>query len=203
MHLDNHTEWRNGYELRTGMNLTKERVVQRFQIYPGDPQKPGDPGVFVEPGTYSNQEVQLEFNTNRAARLSLESTMFAGGFFGGSRVSISPAVKLRKGDTFAAEVHWSRNDVHLPGGGFRTNLIRTRLSYSFTPRLFVQSLVQYNDRDNIWSMNFRFAWLQAANTGIFVVYDDSRDIFDARHVDRGLPDRSLTIKISHLFDLLN
>jgi hypothetical protein len=178
-------------------------VVRRFQIYPGDPQKPGDSGVFVEPGIYENEEAQIAFNTDRAKWLSFDCMTFAGGFFGGSRVSTAPAIKLRKGDTFSAEIQWSRNDISLPDGGFRTNLIRTRLSYSFTPRLFVQSLVQYNDRDNVWSMNFRFTWLQTANTGLFVVYNDSRNIFDPLQSIPGIPARSLTVKFSHLFDILN
>ena len=53
-----------------------------------------------------------------------------------------------------------------------------RFSYSFTTRTFVQGLVQYNDRADLWSMNFRFGWLQDANTGLFVVYTDTRGLYD-------------------------
>ena len=63
--------------------------------------------------------------------------------------------------------------MHLPEGDFITNLVRLRVSYSFTTRVFVQALVQYNDRADLWSMNFRFGWLQAANTGLFIVYNDT------------------------------
>ena len=59
-----------------------------------------------------------------------------------------------------------------------TNLARLRVSYSFTTRVFVQGLVQYNDRADLWSMNFRFGWLQAANTGLFIVYNDTRYLYD-------------------------
>jgi hypothetical protein len=65
----------------------------------------------------------------------------------------------------------------------------------------VQSLVQYNDRADLWSMNVRFGWLQAANTGLFVVFNDTRGLYDLD--PRPLrTDRSLTVKYSRMFDLL-
>jgi hypothetical protein len=98
-------------------------------------------------------------------------------------------------------VSYQRNDVDLPWGDFVTNLVRTRLSYSFNPRTFVQGLVQYNDRADLWSMNVRFGWLQAANTGLFIVYTDTRGLYDLiPRPER--TDRSLTVKFSRMFDVL-
>ena len=91
--------------------------------------------------------------------------------------------------------------MDLPWGEFSTNLLRTRLSYSFTTRAFVQTLVQYNDRADLWSVNLRFGWLQAANTGLFIVYTDTRGLYDL--FDRPeRTDRSFVIKFSRLFDVL-
>ena len=81
--------------------------------------------------------------------------------------------------------------MDLPWGQFVTNLGRTRVSYSFSPRVFVQGLVQYNDRADLWSSNIRFGWLQQANTGLFVVYTDSHLIDD-----RGLGTRERPIAAS-------
>jgi hypothetical protein len=81
-----------------------------------------------------------------------------------------------------------------------TNLVRARVSYSFTPRIFTQALVQYNDRADLWSMNLRFGWLQAANTGLFIVYTDTHGLYDL--FDRPeRTDRSLTVKYSYLFNV--
>ncbi|MFQ5771021.1 MAG: hydrolase, partial [bacterium] len=92
------------------------------------------------------------------------------------------------------------NDIELPTGNFITNLIRARISYSFTPRLFIQGLVQYNDRDDLWSTNLRFGWLQSANTGLFIVYNDNREILNSTVHTQS---RSLIVKYNRLFDLLN
>jgi hypothetical protein len=196
LHIDNHLEWKNGYEVHTGVNVTREGVIEPFEIYPG---------IVVPIGTYDHQEAALVLYTNRASRVSLQMRAFVGGFFGGDRVALQPSVRLRAGDTFNTEVAADYNDVDLPGGSFSTLLVRTRVSYSFTPRAFLQGLVQYNDLDNIWSANLRFGWLRQANTGLFVVYTDRHPLDDFLYEpgDRRGTDRSLAIKFSRMFDLLN
>ena len=42
----------------------------------------------------------------------------------------------------------------------------------FTPRIFLQSLMQYNNQARVWTANARFAWLSTAGTGLFIVYND-------------------------------
>lgn len=190
LHVDNHWEWKNGYEVHTGINFRHEGVKEPFEIFPG---------VVVPAATYKDEELQLVFQTNEAAAVSFETRIVAGGFFGGDRLALSPELEFRVGETFNGELEWSHNDIELEGGDFTTNLGRLRLNYSFTPRIFVQALVQYNDRADAWATNLRFAWLQRANTGLFVVYDEVRDI---GNTGIGIPARSLIVKYSRLFDLL-
>jgi hypothetical protein len=191
IHLDNHWQFRDSTEIHTGMNLTREGVRAPFEIYPG---------IFVPPGTYDHAEAQLVAMSNQGAPFSVQMRATIGGFFGGDRVSLNPTIKMRAGDALTAEIAFQRNDIDLPWGQFVTNLVRTRVSYSFSPRIFTQALVQYNDRADLWSMNFRFGWLQAANTGLFVVYTDTRGLYDLfERPER--TDRSLIVKYSYMFDL--
>jgi len=191
LHIDNHSEWKSGWELHTGVNITHEGVVRGFEIYPG---------VSVSPGSYDNAEVQLVGISNQGAPLSLEARLTTGGFFGGSRVTVAGLLRGRLGESFNAYADYSRNDVSLPEGHFVTNLLKLRLSYSFTTRLYVQALLQYNDVVDNWSTNLRLGWLQTANTGLFVVYNENRDPTSG---GVGLRDRSFTVKYSHMFDLLD
>jgi hypothetical protein len=191
-HIDNHWVFRNSYEVHTGANITHEGVRTPFEIYPG---------VFVPPGSYDEAEAQLVLMTNQGAPVSLNVQSFIGGFFGGNRVTISPTLRMRAGDTLTTEIAYQRNDVNLPWGDFTTNLLRTRVSYTFSTHAYVQGLVQYNDRADLWSMNFRFGWLQAANTGLFIVYTDTHGLYDL-YPDPVRTDRSLVIKYSRMFDLL-
>ena len=191
MHLDNHWQFRDSTEIHTGMNFTREGVRTPFEIYPG---------IVVPPGTYDHKEAQLVAMSNQGAPVSVSMRVTAGGFFGGERLAVNPTLRFRLGDALTAQVDYQRNDIDLPVGEFVTNLVRTRVSYSFSPRVFTQALIQYNDRADLWSMNFRFGWLQAANTGLFVVYTDTRGLYDL--FDRPeRTDRSLTIKYSYLFNV--
>ena len=118
-----------------------------------------------------------------------------GGFFGGKRYNNTVTLGVCLGDKFNSEFILNRNDVNLPYGDFKTNIVRTRLSYSFTPRIYVQSLVQYNSVINAWSTNLRLGWLQQANTGLFLVLNAT--------TNKGEPNsRSFIVKYSRMFDVL-
>ncbi len=191
LHVDNHWEWRNGYEIHTGINFTREGVKEPFEIAEG---------VVVPAGTYDHEEAQIVFFTNRGAPVSFELRTTQGGFFGGDRLAYSPTLAIRFGETLTSEIGWRHNDIDLPGGSFRTNLSRLRLTYSATARLFLQALVQYNDVNDDVSLNLRVSWIQRANTGLFIVYNE-RNEFGRTAEERS--ERSLVIKFSRLFDLLN
>ncbi len=194
LHVDNHWAWRKGHEVHTGVNFTREGLLESFDIYPD---------VVVPPGTYDHTEAQLVAFTNRAAPVSVEGRMNAGGFFGGSRVATTASATVRVGDAFNTSLAWNRNDVDLPGGAFVTNLARARVSYSFTPRIYAQALLQYNDRAEVWSSNLRFGWLQSANTGLFIVFNDTQTLEGMRVDDSDrVVGRSVIVKYSYLFDVL-
>jgi len=195
-HFDSTMEWRNGSRLSTALNLTKEGVLEPFEIVSG---------VTVPVGTYDHSEVQIRFNTNRGAPLSFEITTVSGGIFGGDRVQVRPQVNMRLGETLNAEIALDRNDINLLGGAFVTNLGRVRVNYSFTTRMFIQALVQYNDRSDLWSSNIRFGLLSDANTGLFIVYNDIKFFNDTLDPRRAIPTgvgRTLTLKYSQVFDVL-
>lgn len=188
LHIDNHFEWRGGWELHTGVNVTREGVRAPFDIATG---------VTVPAQTYDHSEVMLVGITDRGRPVSLEVRTTIGGFFGGDRVTVAPTLRVRGGDALTGELGVSYNDVTLPGGTFTTNLVRVRLSYSFTPRMYAQALVQVNDQADLWSANVRFGWLQDANSGLFVVYNQSNTLGAA--FDEALV-RGLTLKYSRRFD---
>jgi hypothetical protein len=191
LHLDTHWEWRNAWELHTGVNVVREGVLAPFEIAPG---------VVVPPGTYDHSELQLVGFTNQGAPVSYETRLTVGGLFGGDQLSLLQTLRVRAGEALTTDTEWERNDVELPGGAFVANRWRVRASYSFTPSVFVQALLQYTDIADFWSTNVRLGWLQRSNTGLFVVYTETRDTATGAIIP--VRDRSLTVKFSRMFDLL-
>lgn len=74
---------------------------------------------------------------------------------------------------------------------------RTRLSYSFTPKILWQTLIQYNEEADVLSTNLRFSVLRTAISGLFVVYNE----FDERFPGAPPTGREVIVKYSHLFDV--
>ena len=186
-------EWKNSWEARAGASFTHEGVIESFEIVEG---------VVVPAGEYDNTEARMELRTDLSAPLSYGIRMEAGGFFGGDRLSLTHTLKWRIGNDFITDTEWEYNDVRLPGGDFTANRLRVRLSYTFTPSIYLQALLQYSDVEtDFWSTNVRFGWLHRGGTGLFVVYNETRE-GDEFGSALGIRDRSFTIKFSRLFDLL-
>ena len=189
LHIDNDLEFADSSLVKTAWNVTGEGVTEPFEI---------SKGVIVPVGVYDHNEAQLAYESNRGAPVSLGVRARIGGFFGGHRATVGPTLSVRTGDRFNASVQWSRNDVDLPGGQFIANLTSARVAVNFSPRRFFMALVQYNDAADLWSVNLRVGLLGQANTGLFIVYNDTRGLHDAIPFGGG---RSLILKFSRLFDM--
>ncbi len=196
IHFDNHWEFKSGYEIHTGYNLTEEGVTDAFEIANG---------VFVTPGSYSEKEFAWVAMMPQKNKIRFQIRVNHGGFFGGERVAMVPSLNARASDKLSAELTLGHTRVNLPGGNFITNLFRARISYSFTPRIYFQALGQYNDQTEEWSMNMRFGWLQEANTGLFIVYNSINrlnSITTDRHEFPGEPlQKGIILKYAYLFDV--
>ena len=189
LHVDNHWVFKSGFEIHTGINFTTERVLEDFTIS----------DVTVPVGNYENEELQLVITTNPNNALSFDTRTIIGGYFNGHQITNSGTAKYRVGDRFNSSLTFSHSDIQLDTGDLTALVGGLRLSYSFTPRIFIQSLIQRNNVSNITSVNARFGWLQNANTGLFVVFNVVKDddLIDA------VDNQTLTIKYTHRFDLLN
>ena len=190
LHMDNRWEFEDSSTLVTAWNVRGEGVKEPFEVS----------GIPVPIGEYEWSEGNIWFNYNRSAPVNAGVRLVFGGFFGGDILSVRSSLNARYAETFNFSLIWTRNNIDLPAGSVVTNLLGTRVAYNFSPRLFAQSLVQYNDSDQLWSVNFRFGWLQDANTGLFLVYNETEGIREFIPPGAG---RSVILKYSYLFDLLD
>jgi hypothetical protein len=74
------------------------------------------------------------------------------------------------------------------------------VSYSFTPKISVQALVQYNDRDDLVATNLRFSWIQSANAGLYLVYNEVDESGFGAPSERA---RQFVLKYSRIIDVFN
>ena len=192
LHIDNHWEWTSGFEVHTGLNFIREGVQEPFEIVEG---------TFVPVGEYDHKESQIVVMSNPRKALSASVTSRIGGFYGGDRVSTELQASYRLAEAFTSELSWINNDIELPvaNGDFEVNVARLRMSYSFSPKVLLQALVQYDDRSDATAMNLRFSWLQTANSGLYLVYNElDNDEFIGPLEKR----REIAIKYSRILDVL-
>ena len=189
LHMDNAWEFEDSSRAITAWNVRKEGVTRPFTIS----------GVPVAIGSYDWHEVNLNYNSDRSAPMGYGFRFQKSGFFGGSLLVAGPTFNFRRGEALNVELRWTRNDIDLPAEHVVTNLASSRIAFNFSPRVFAQSLVQYNDSADLWSVNLRFGWLQEGNTGLFFVYNQSDGLGDFILPGSG---RSVILKYTHLFDLL-
>jgi hypothetical protein len=188
-HIDSHWEWPSGMEMHTGANHVTEGLYEDFEIRGVD--------VTVPAGMYAGWEGALVFFTDQSRAVSFNSRFNWGDFLSGTKRTSSGDVTVRYSDRSSATAALSYNDVELPQGDFTTTLTSLKLSYFFTPRIYLQGLVQYSDQVDQWSSNVRLGWLNTAGTGLFIVYNDVQG-FDTLIGPQG---RSVFIKYTHQLNL--
>ncbi len=204
VHIDSHFAWENGAEIHfPGWNITGEGLTEPFQIRDEGELPDGGRGpVIIPPGTYDNQELLFRANTNRSAPLSVSGGVTFGGFYSGTQFSPDATVSYRFRDRFTTSVSFNYFDVELEEGSFATSLVRLTASYSFTPRIYLQANLQYNDDSEDLGSNIRLGWLDTAGTGLFIVYNDTEFLGDIDPLGfrSGPRQRQLVIKYTKLFD---
>jgi hypothetical protein len=189
LHVDNHWDWENGQFFTVALNGTWEGLRVPFTVYPG---------VVVPPGEWGGPRATIRYNSDRRKWFYVREQWDLGRFLTGDQSSHTVQAIFREGGRFVVDSTWNYRHITLPQGEFTTNLGNMRVTYNFTPTVFTQSLIQYNDRTKRWSTNLRFHWLRTAGTGLFVVYNDT-EAFDGL----GPVNRAFIVKYVHQFDILH
>ena len=81
-------------------------------------------------------------------------------------------------------------------------LATSRVTYTFTPRMFFGALIQYSPVGESISANLRLRWEYQPGSELFVVYNDQRDVADFSFGGRRWPvlqNRAFVIKFNRLF----
>lgn len=195
VHIDSHFAFENGAFFQfPGLNFTGEGLEDPFEIRDG---------IVIPAGTYHNAEWSFRANTNQGAPLSISGGWTWGGFYTGVQFTPNADIVYRYRDKLVTTLRVDYFDVRLDEGSFKTAVIGLNTSYSFTPRLYLQANVQYNDDTEDVGTNVRLGWLDTAGTGLFVVWNDTnhRGSLERTGLLAGPKQRQLVIKYSRLFNL--
>jgi hypothetical protein len=183
----------NGGRFGVSVNNNADRPLRPFRVFAGRNGR----SVTIPPGLYKWWEWSPSLSTDPSAPVFVNSQLTFGDFYDGQRKQFNVDLSAQSRGRFQASIGYIRNDVELPHGDFVTDLVRVKATYSFTPRVLVQALVQYNSQTAQASSNIRFAWLSRTGTGFFLVYNDERDSYGSGDAVLG---RALIVKYTRQFD---
>ncbi len=184
----------NGGRFGYRVDRYQDRPVVPFPVYIGADGR----RVVIPPGLYSYNQWTGEYFGNPSAPFYFNFAHTFGGFYDGDYVKFDTAVGARIGNRFISSVGYTHEDIKLPGGDFTTTLLPLKVSWSFTTLASIQALIQYNSQTYSVSSNIRLALLNRSGTGLFVVYNDRRDVTNFTSYDQ--LGRSFIIKYTRLFD---
>ena len=162
---------------------------------------PSGGDVAIPAGGYDFRDVRLTYALGPQRLLNGRVEVATGGYFDGGITSVDLSRgRVDLSSRLSVEPSASFNWIDLPGGSLRTDLLRARVNYTFSPRMFFSGLLQYNSANRTLGTNLRLRWEYSPGSELFVVYTEEQDT-DPLRPDRydGLRDRGFVIKLTRLF----
>jgi hypothetical protein len=158
--------------------------------------------IFIPDGTYRFSDIFIGFGSDYTKPAAITTWFQYGNYYDGNRLHTLVSVGSHPVVGFQGTLSWERSQIHLLEGDFITDLVYADLLYSFSPTLFVRSLIQWDKVDNL-RVNALIDWTYRPGSDFYLVYNDIRDLDPARRLlpfDSALPGASLTAKVAYRFD---
>jgi len=173
----------NGSLIWVGARSRFERLTEPFAIRPGQS---------IAGGGYDFNEFILVVGSDQSRMFSGSGEVTTGTFFDGDKDTYRATGKFQT-PQFRAQVSWRHDNIDLPSGVFATDLVTTRLDYAFNPRMFLNTLIQYNSDLQEISSNIRFNLIHRPLSDLFLVYNERRTSTGE------VTERALIAKLTYMF----
>ncbi len=184
------TDFENSDTLSADVQHDYEYLAEPFEIT-------GD--VTIPVGQYEFRDFRVSYDMGPQRRVAGNFSLQHGEFFDGRITAVGYSRgRIEVTRQFAVEPSISLNRIALPQESFTLSLATTRLTYTFSPRMFVSALLQYSSTDHVLSTNVRLRWEYQPGSELFIVYNDQRDTY----LNRGFPmleNRAFVVKFNRLF----
>ena len=157
-------------------------------------------GVELQAGNYDFTSFRASYSFGQQRPISGALSLRTGEFWSGNNTSLGfNRGRIEVTPQLSFEPNYSVNWVTMPEGDFTTHLGRVRFTYTFTPRMYLSGLGQYNSSLNTFSTNLRFRWEWSPGSELFLVYTEDLDTdpFMPNRMTE-LRNRGLVIKINRL-----
>ena len=181
------TSFNDGGFLRIGYDRIFERLDEDFEIRDG---------INIPTGDYNWDEFSLFYRSDSSRMFSGSGSFSTGGFWGGDRNQYRAGLQFQPSYRFTTELNMTRNVVDLPAGAFTVDLVGINANYSFSKRMFLKALIQYNSEANEMVSNIRYNFMHKPLSDLYIVYNERRDLDTSEVIDR-----AITVKFTYVLPL--
>lgn len=175
------------------VDYNKDNPTAPFTVFNRDGRR-----VTIPAGEYDWAQHAFEYLHNPSARVTGTIRYRIGHYYDGDFNGVEIASEYRITPKMTASLGWTHQDIKLPYGNFVNNLVPMKANLSFTTLASISALLQYNGQTGQFSSNVRFAMLNRSGTGLFVVFNDRRDLLSSTSLET--LGRSFVVKYTRLVD---
>jgi len=134
-------------------------------------------GIPIEQNDYYYTRHQVNFNTDRSAKVSLSGSINWGGFYNGNRTTIEGGIRIAPIPHAALTLDYEFNDLNELGEqreDLETHLMTLGSRFALNPRVQLSSFYQYNSFDDQGRWNVRLSWEYQPLSFIYLVFNDTQ-----------------------------
>jgi hypothetical protein len=153
--------------------------------------------VRIPIGGYDFSHVRVAYSPGQQHRLSGTAFVDVGGFYDGTKKTVSLQARLGVTPQLGVEPNISLNWIERASVRELVTGTGARTTFTMTPRMFVAALVQYASATSSLSTNLRFRWEYQPGSELFVVYTEGRDTLPPTG-SIALETRGFVVKINRL-----
>ncbi|MEW6455637.1 MAG: hypothetical protein AB1410_02825 [Acidobacteriota bacterium] len=166
-----------------------EFLKERFEIHEG---------IFIQSGSYRFNNFYSEFESDKSKAISGKIKFTKGNFYDGNITGYGFGTNLKLGAHLTINLLYDHNDVKLKSGNFKTEIIGTRILYTFSPKLFAKAFIQWNSDKNAIIGNFLLSFIHTPGSDFFLVYNEELSKNGKAFKTNN---RALMLKFTYLFNI--
>jgi hypothetical protein len=190
----------NGGNSQLAVNPTFERIDEPLVVDKDVPALPA--------GAYGWTDWKLDFTWNPSSPVSFMAAYTWGGLWTGTQhtwkgeLTLQPGYHLRTTigmQRTQARLTYPASDTAAPADArFVKALWTARAAYSFSTKLHLDALLQYDTEEDLVNVNVRLDLLHAPMSDLYIVYNEQRFVTPGQDP---LPGRSVILKLTRMLSL--
>ncbi len=190
----------NGGNSQISINPEFERLDEPLVVDRDVPPLPA--------GAYGWTDWKLDFTWNPSSPVTFSGAYTWGGLWTGTQHTWEGSVTLQSGHHLRTSVGAQRTHAWLrypasdsgapPRAEFVKVLWTARAAYSFSTKLHLDALLQYDTEQDVVNANVRLDLLHAPMSDLYVVYNEQRFVAPGQNP---VPGRSVIVKVTRMLTL--